>query len=58
VRLRGDAGQVGHGWRVPERWDGGEAEEKLRGGGVRQRGGAPVVAGGGDEVLHLGRGDG
>jgi hypothetical protein len=58
VRLWGDVGQVGQGWRVPERWDGGEAEEKLRGGGVHRRGGAPVVTGGGDEVLQLRRGEG
>jgi hypothetical protein len=29
VRLRGDAGQGGRGWRVPERRGGGEAEEQL-----------------------------
>jgi hypothetical protein len=58
VELRGDAEQVGRGWRLPERWDDGEAEERCRGGSVRQRGGSPVVAGGGEEVLQLRRGEG
>jgi hypothetical protein len=47
ARLRDDAGQVGRGWRVPEWRDDGEAEE-----------GAPVVAGGGDDILQIGRGEG
>jgi hypothetical protein len=58
VELRGDAGQVGRGWRLPERPDDGEAEERCRGGGVHWRGGSPVVVGGGEEVLQLGRGEG
>jgi hypothetical protein len=37
VGLRGVTGQVGRRWHSPERRDGGEAEERTRGGGVRRR---------------------
>jgi hypothetical protein len=58
VRLRGDAGQVGRGWRVPERRDGGGRRKSFGATAFVGGEGAPVVAGGGDEVLQLERGEG
>jgi hypothetical protein len=56
ARLQGDAGQVGRGWRVPERWAAGRWEESS--GTVVLAGGegAPVVVVKCGEVLQLGRG--
>jgi hypothetical protein len=43
--LRGDAGQGGWGWRVPERRGGGEAEEGIGTVAFASREGAPMARG-------------
>jgi hypothetical protein len=48
----GDAGQGGQGWRVPERWGGGEAEEGLGTAAFAGGEGDPMGGDGGCGVLQ------
>jgi hypothetical protein len=52
VTLRGDAGQGGRGWRIPERQGDGEPEEGLRTAAFAGGEGAPMGGDGGCGVLQ------